>query len=221
MADAPGAVLLDVDGTLVDTNWIHTMAWARALRRHDHVVPMHRIHPLVGMGADRLVDELLGHDVPGIGDTHHEEYEALRPEVRLLPGAVDLIRSLEHAGLQVVLASSAREDELAFVRELLDVDDLLAAATSSDDAEVSKPAPDIFRAGLDRVRTAPARAVVVGDTVWDMHAAVDAGITGIGVLTGGARGAELIAAGAAEVYEDAAALSEALYESVIGSLIEG
>ena len=221
MADAPGTVLLDVDGTLVDTNWIHTLAWARALRRHDHVVAMYRIHRLVGMGADRLIDELLGHDVPGIGDTHHEEYEALRPEVRLLPGAVDLVRAVHGAGLRVVLASSAREDELAFVRGLLDVDDLLDAATSADDAEVSKPAPDIFRAGLDRVGGTPGRAVVVGDTVWDMHAATDAGMTGIGVLTGGARGEELVAAGAAEVYEDAAALAAALDESVFGSLLPG
>lgn len=212
------AVLLDVDGTLVDTNWIHTVAWARALRRCGRLVPMHRIHPLVGMGADLLVEELVGEEVPGASEAHHDEYEALRPDVRLLPGARELIRAVHDLGLAVVLASSSKEDELDFLRTLLDAEDWLSAATSSGDAEVSKPAPDIFAAALDRVGVAPERAIVVGDTVWDVQAADRAGLSTVGLLTGGTRGIELLGAGAVEVHEDPAALCRALAGSAIARL---
>lgn len=217
-SEGADAVLLDVDGTLTDTSWIHTLAWARALHRLGEDIPMHRIHPLIGMGADRLVEELLGRSVPGVGDAHHEEYVALRPEVRLLPGARELVRAIHAAGIRAVLASSAESDELEFARELLDVDGWIAGSTNSGDAEASKPDTDIFDAALRVAGVPPERAVVVGDTEWDARAACSAGIRCIGVLTGGARPRELIDAGAAEVYDDARALADGLDDSIIAAL---
>lgn len=215
-----GVVLLDVDGTLLDTNFLHTLAWARALRRNDIVVPMARILPLIGMGADRLAEELLGHGVEGIDKTHHDEFEQLRSEVRVLPGAQELVRTLAERGAQVVLATSARDDELEFFRSLLDVDDHLAASTSSDDAEQSKPDPEIFTAALHRVGAKPDGAVVVGDTVWDVKAATDAGMATVAVLSGGIDRAELEAAGAAAVYDDPADLLDHLDASPLAKLLD-
>lgn len=220
MPTAPDtAALLDVDGTLVDSNWIHTLAWSRALRSCGvEGVAMARIHPLVGMGADRLVDELLGHPVDGVSDAHHAEYERLRPDVRALPGAADLVRALHERGLAVVLASSSKEDELAFLREVLDVDAWIAGATSADDAEASKPSPDIFRAALEVAGVDPAHAAVVGDTRWDVEAASELGLPTVAVCTGGGRPGELRAAGAAEVHDDPAALLAALDDSLLARL---
>jgi HAD superfamily hydrolase (TIGR01509 family) len=209
-----GSVLLDVDGTLVDSNWIHTLAWSRALRSCGvEGVAMARIHPLVGMGADRLVEALIGRPVDGASDAHHEEYERLRPDVRPLPGARDLVRALHDRGLAVVLASSSKEDELAFLREVLEVDDWIVGATSSDDAEASKPAPDIFAAALEVAGGGP--AAVVGDTRWDVEAAAALDLPAVVVLTGGGRPGELRAAGAAEVHDDPAGLLAALDDSLL------
>jgi len=214
-----GAVLLDVDGTLVDSNWIHTLAWSRALRACGvEGVAMARIHPLVGMGADRLVEELLGHPVDGASDAHHAAYEELRPDVRALPGARDLVRALHERGLAVVLASSSKEDELEFLRQVLEVDDWVDGATSADDAEQSKPSPDIFRAALEVAGVEAADAAVVGDTRWDVQAATELGLPTVGVCTGGTRPDELRAAGAAEVYEDPTALLADLDDSLLARL---
>lgn len=213
------AVLLDVDGTLVDSNWIHTLAWSRALRSLGvEGVAMNRIHPLIGMGADRFVEELLGHPVDGAGDAHHAEYEKLRPDVRPLAGARDLVRALHERGLAVVLASSSKADELEFLREVLDVDDWIVGATSSDDAEESKPSPDIFGAALRVADVAASAAAVVGDTRWDVEAASDLDLPTVAVLTGGSREDELRAAGAAEVHDDPAALLAALDDSLLSRL---
>lgn len=216
---AHGAVLFDVDGTLVDSSWIHTVAWARAFRDVGEVVPMHRIHPLVGMGADRLIREVLGRDEPAASEAHHAEYEAMRPEVRVLPGARELVRAVHEAGLRAVLASSSKQDELDFLREVLEVEDWIAGATSSTDAEESKPAGDIFAAGLRIAGVDPGHAVTVGDTAWDVRSAAEVGLPCIGVLTGGWREAELRDAGAVEVHRDAAALLDALSSSAIAPLL--
>lgn len=214
------AVLLDVDGSLVDSSWLHTLAWHRALRRLDHAVPMYRIHPLIGMGGDRLVAELVGRDLDGAGDAHQEEYEALAGDLRALPGARDLVRAIGEAGAQPVLATSSRPQTLAPARELLDVEELLGDVTDSGDVDASKPSPDIFATALERAGVPPERAVAVGDTGWDMRSAGAAGIPAIGLLTGGWRGRELVAEGAAEVYEDAASLAEDLALSIIGRALE-
>ena len=220
MTGGPTAVLLDVDGTLLDTNHLHTVAWARALRRLGLDAPMAEIHGLIGMGGDQFIEELIGPDGPEeLTDLQHEEFLRLRPDVRVLPGATDLIRALDRAGVRVVLASSGKEDDVAFTRELLDVDAHLAGATSADDAEASKPAPDILLAALDEVHIAPSRAMLVGDSVWDVKAGQAAGIGVVGVLTGGNPRADLVAAGATAVYEGVDELAGQLDASPLARLL--
>lgn len=217
MPDTPAvAVLLDVDGTLIDSNWLHTLAWARALRRFDEDVPMHRIHPLIGMGGGQLVRELVGRDLDGAGDAHQEEYDALRPDLRLLPGGRDLVRAVHEAGARPVLATSSSPEALAPALQLLDAEKWLDEVTDAGDVEQAKPSPDIFVAALDRAGVPAQRTVAVGDTVWDIKSARAAGVAAIGLLSGGWRGSELVAEGAAEVYEDAAALAADVEGSIIG-----
>jgi HAD superfamily hydrolase (TIGR01509 family) len=197
------AALLDVDGTLVDTNYHHALAWWRAFRRHDVTVPVWRIHRHVGMGGDQLVPAL----VPGIdGDLHAaieetrgEEYAALLPEVVPLEGAPELIAELRQRGHTVVLASSSPEDELDHYLELLGARGLADAWTTKDDVERTKPAPDLVLAALEKAGT-PA-AVMVGDTPWDIEAARKADVATVCVITGGYSEQELRAAGAAAVFE--------------------
>lgn len=206
-----GVALFDVDGTLVDTTYLHTLAWWQALRRYGHDVPMAPIHRAIGMGSDRLLDEVLG---PGrahgqddaLADAHGSLcsvwYEVLRP----FDGAADLLRAVAARGWTVVLASSAAKDEVAAVRRRLAADDVIAAATSADDVDATKPAPDLVENALKAVDADPSQAVFVGDTVWDVEAAGRAGLPCIGLLTGGISRAELEDAGAHAVYEDARTL---------------
>ncbi|MGN6692989.1 MAG: HAD family hydrolase [Aquihabitans sp.] len=220
MSGDPG-VLLDVDGTLVDTNHLHVLAWSRAFRRAGRPVPMHRIHERIGMGGDRLVADLLGEDsrqAEAVTDAWAEEFHHLWPEVRLLPGAKQLVRALHLRGQRVVLASSAPADDVDRFRKLLDVDDWLAGATSSDDAEGSKPDPDIFEVAIDRFGLDPDRTVAVGDSVWDARAADRAGIGFIGVETGGTDRRVLDEEGAIRVVRDAAALTQLIDDAGIDAL---
>lgn len=215
----PVAVLLDVDGTLIDTTWIHTLAWARAFEGLGESVPMHRIHPLIGLGGERLVEEATGLPVEEAKDAHQREYLHLSADVRLLPGARDLVRAVLEAGARPVLATSSPPELLDPARELLDAEQWLAGVTDAGDVDEAKPAPDIFSAALERAEAAPDRAIAVGDTGWDMEAARAAGVRAIGLLTGGWRGSELIQAGASETYEDPAALVEHLDSSIIGQML--
>ena len=203
-------VLLDVDGTLVDTNHLHVIAWCRAFRRTGHDLPLHRIHELIGMGGDRLVATLVGEGDPAVVDAWAEEFHHLRPEVRALPGARELVRRLHELELVVVLASSAPEGDVAAFRELLDVEDWLDGATSSDDADGSKPDPDIFEVAIDRYELDVGQTVAVGDSVWDARAAAQAGIGFVGVETGGTSAAVLSDEGARLVVRDPAELVERL-----------
>ncbi len=197
------AALLDVDGTLVDTNYHHALAWWRAFRRHDITVPVWQIHRKVGMGGDQLVPAL----VPGIGDELHkaieetrgEEYAKLIGEVQALEGAHDLIAELKAREITVVLASSSPQDELDRYLDLLAARGLADAWTTKDDVESTKPAPDLVLAALEKAGTA--EAVMVGDTPWDIEAARKAGIETICVITGGYAEQELRDAGAAAVFE--------------------
>lgn len=216
-----GAVLFDVDGTLVDTTYLHTVAWWEALRQKGRLVPMSLIHRTIGMGSDQLLERLLGegHDreeAASAGAAHHALYAEYWPRLAPLEGAADLLRACAGRGWTVVLASSARGDELAVMRRAVDADDAVTAATSSDDVEASKPAPDLVRSALDHARVAPDRAVFVGDTVWDVVACSRAGVPCLGVLSGGLTRQELLEAGAAEVYEDPADLLARLDESLLG-----
>lgn len=196
-------MLFDVDGTLVDTNYLHTLAWSRALRDAGEWAPMHAIHRLTGMGGDQLVPELLGHDCEAAREARPRRYQELLGEVRAFPGAADLLRRAHASGLVVMLATSSPEDELAVSLELLDADDAICATTSADEVERSKPAPDVFEVALARGGIDPARAVAVGDSVWDIRAARAAGIGCIALESGGFSQHELSEAGAVHVYRDA------------------
>jgi len=205
------AALFDVDGTLVDTNYLHTAAWWEAFARAGHDVPMASIHRAIGMGSDRLLDALLPEDRDRAGDdiikiAHSALYQVYWPQLRPLPGAADLLRACHDAGLRVVLASSADPRELDVLREALDAEEAIDAATSAGDVESSKPAPDLVHVALDQAGTSPAQTVFVGDSVWDARACQKAGVTCIGVLSGGTSREELLSAGAAAVYGDPADL---------------
>ncbi len=205
----PG-ILLDIDGTLLDSNHLHTLAWWRAFRSLGRTYPMVTIHALIGMGGDRLVPELAGEDVAGAEDAYAEQFDDLRADLSLLPGARDLVRRLADTGARVVLASSAREEDLEHFRTVLDIDEWLTGATSSGDAEGSKPSSDIFEVAIERHDLDRHRTVVVGDTIWDAEAAGRADLAFVGVETGGTRARELVAAGAIAAYRDAEALIDDL-----------
>jgi HAD superfamily hydrolase (TIGR01509 family) len=214
MSSKPG-ILFDVDGTLVDTTYLHTVAWWEALRQHDNDVPMAEIHRAIGMGSDRILEHLLGPDRDSDADdamvkAHDILYGAWWERLRPLPGAADLLRECAKRGLSVVLASSAKEAELKQLRRVLDADDVITAATSSADAESSKPAPDILQAALDQSDVDPGNCVFVGDAVWDVKAAGKLDIPCIGLECGGTSAAELADAGAVATYRDPAALLAAV-----------
>jgi len=212
-------VLVDVDGTLLDTNYLHTLAWSRAFAELGVPVPMHAIHALVGMGGDQLVPELLHRPLDGADDAHARHYDELTDDVRPFAGAGAFLRRLHAAGLAVVLATSATADDLPRLRELLDADAAITAVVTGDDVAVSKPAPDVFVAACRAGRMDPARALVVGDTVWDVRAAAAAGLGCIALESGGTSRGDLWRAGARAVYHDVAQLSGQLRTSPIGLLI--
>ena len=197
--------ILDVDGTLVDTNYQHAIAWYRAFRRHGLVLPVWRIHRSIGMGGDQLVPGLAGDRWEAehgeeVRATEKDCYLELIEEVEPLPRARDLIERLKNEGHAVVLASSAKEDEVDHYLDLLDARDLADGWTMSDDVEVTKPAPDLVRAALDKVGGSGS-AMMLGDSTYDCEAAARAGIETIAVLTGGFSREELAGAGAGAVYE--------------------
>jgi HAD superfamily hydrolase (TIGR01509 family) len=210
----PG-VLFDVDGTLVDTTYLHTVAFWEAFRQHYVDVPMARIHRSIGMGADRIIEHLLGPDRDRdldqkIVDAHDILYGTWWERLRPLPRAADLLRACADRGLAVVLASSARKPELQQLRRVLGADDVIAAATSSNDARESKPAPDILQAAIEQSDVDPGNCVFVGDSVWDVEAAAKLDIACIGLTCGGTSAAELRDAGAVATYPDPAALLAAV-----------
>jgi HAD superfamily hydrolase (TIGR01509 family) len=203
--------VLDIDGTLVDTNYQHALAWYRAFRRHQIVLPVWRIHRHIGMGGDQVVEALtdartereLGDEIRG---AEKELYFELIDEVEPMEGARQLIAEVGRRGHLVVLASSAKEDEVERYLEVLDARELADAWTTSADVEATKPAPDLVKAAIERVGGSPEDAVMVGDTPWDVHAARAAGVQTIAVLTGGFAIEELRESGAADVFESVAEL---------------
>ena len=196
------AAILDIDGTLVDTNYQHAIAWDRAFARHGVHLPVWRIHRHIGMGGDKLIAELAGDDVEDekgddIRDAESELYGELIGEVRVIDGARELLDGLAEREIQIVLASSANADEVDHYIEMLDAGDRVRW-TTSDDVENTKPNPELVEAALEKAGTR--NAVMVGDTVWDVKAAKRAGLGTIGVLTGGFSESELTKAGAIGVY---------------------
>lgn len=206
MADTdPLIVILDIDGTLVDTNYQHALAWHRALRAHGQTVQMWEIHRHIGMGGDQIIAALVGDEVEEeAGDeiraTEGDAYGELIGEVEPMAGARDLIEDLRGDGARVILASSAKQEEVDHYLDLLDARDLVDGWTTSADVERTKPHPDLVDSALEKAGQGRA-AVMVGDSTWDVKAAEAAGIPTLAVLTGGFSEDELRQAGAAKVFE--------------------
>ena len=215
-ARVPRAAILDVDGTLVDTNYHHTLAWNRAFREQGIVVPVWRLHRHVGMGGDKYVAAVAGDEAEErVGDQVRERWEELfdelLDEVAPLEGARELMVDLKERGHVVVLASSAIETHLEAFLDLLDAREIADGWTGKDDVERSKPDPDLVAAALEKAGTR--EAVMVGDTPWDVESARRAGVDTVCVLTGGFSEAELREAGAVEVFESVSELRERLDET--------
>ncbi|MEJ7817271.1 MAG: HAD family hydrolase [Thermoleophilaceae bacterium] len=210
--------ILDIDGTLVDTNYQHAIAWYRAFREHDVTLPVWRVHRAIGMGGDQLVGALAGDDFE---DQHGDDvrasekdlYRELIDEVAPLPGAIDLVHRLDELGHSVVLASSAKEDEVEHYLDLLGVRDVADAWTSSQDVEQTKPAPDLVQSALEKSEQRDDGAVMLGDSVYDCQAAARADVPSLGVLTGGFSREELEEAGAKAVYESPAEILKSLEDT--------
>jgi HAD superfamily hydrolase (TIGR01509 family) len=214
------SAILDIDGTLVDTNYHHTLAWQRALADHGVAVPAWSIHRHIGMGGDQIVAAVAGDEAEErIGDaaraTEAEHYGGMIDAVKPLPGARDLLSELKRRNHSIVLASSAKEEEVDHYLDLLDARDLADDWTTSADVEATKPEPDLVMAALDKAGE-NGGAVLLGDSAWDSRAASRAGIPMVGVLTGGFGERELRDAGAVDVYESAADLLARIHDSPFG-----
>jgi HAD superfamily hydrolase (TIGR01549 family) len=216
----PPAAILDVDGTLVDTNYHHAIAWYRAFRQNEIVLPIWRIHRHIGMGGDQLVAALCGEEAEkergdDIRDAEKTLYFELIDEVEPLAGARELIEDLKQRGHAVVLASSAKKEEVEHYLDLLDARELADDWTTSTDVEATKPNPDLVQAALDKAGTED--GVMVGDTTWDCEAAGRAGVPAVTVLTGGFSAAELRDAGALAVYTSIEELRQGLDETPLAA----
>jgi HAD superfamily hydrolase (TIGR01549 family) len=214
------AAILDVDGTLVDTNYHHALAWYRALRSTGRVVPLWRLHRHMGMGGDQLVasvtdDEFEREHGDEARDREKAEYQKLIDDTEPLPGALDLLAALHERGCRVILASSAKQEEIEHYLEQLDATDM--PHTTSADVEATKPEPDLVLAALEKAGGHP--AVMIGDSVYDCEAAGKAGVRCFALLTGGFSEEELRESGAEDVFESLADLIAAL-DSVLGSVTE-
>jgi HAD superfamily hydrolase (TIGR01509 family) len=212
------AAILDIDGTLVDTNYHHAIAWFRAFRAQGLILPIWRIHRHIGMGGDQIVPALAGDE---FAEQHGDDvraaekdlYGELIDEVEPLDGARDLIVRIRESEGLVVLASSAKEDEVEHYLDLLDAREIVDAWTTSTDVEATKPEPDLVQAALEKVGADG--GVMVGDTPWDVEAARRAGIETLAVMTGGFAASELRDAGAREVFESVRELCERLGETAL------
>ena len=211
------AAILDIDGTLVDTNYPHAIAWYRAFLQSGETLPLWRIHRHIGMGGDQLVAALAGEDF----DAEHGDdvraaekalYMALIHEVRPLEDARELVEDLAGDGRPVVLASSAKPDEVEHYLDVLDARELADGWTDSGDVERTKPEPDLVAAAVEKAGARDG-AVMVGDSTWDCEAAGRAGIPTLAVFTGGFSEAELRDAGADGVFESLSALRAGIEQS--------
>jgi HAD superfamily hydrolase (TIGR01509 family) len=213
------AVIFDVDGTLVDTNYLHVLAWARGIRESGQTVSMSAIHRLIGMGSDHLVEELLGQESEEASQGHSRHFEELMEEIVAFPSASQLLEEVHRRGAMVVLASSASEKDMAAMMDALGPpEDAIDHVTKKDDVERSKPSPDVFQVALDATGLDPGQVLVVGDTVWDVEAATRSQLRFVGVTTGGISRQELEEAGAIAVYEDVAHLLRELDGSPLAEL---
>ncbi len=213
--------VLDIDGTLVDTNYQHAIAWYRAFRNHQIVLPVWRIHRHIGMGGDQLVAALTDEQTEEkLGDelrsAETELYGELIGEVETMEGSRELIVELKDRGHPVILASSAKGDEVDHYLDLLDARQIADGWTTSADVESTKPQPDLVRAALKCAgRERGEEAVMIGDTPWDVRAADAAGVPTLAVRTGGFGVDELSESGAIEVFESVAELCSRLDQTAL------
>jgi HAD superfamily hydrolase (TIGR01509 family) len=223
MAETPRtAVLFDIDGTLVDSNYAHVDAWCRACHAAGQDVDAWRVHRAIGMDSARLLEDILGSsdsDLASTAKEHHTAYYAEhQPALHVFAGARELLAEVARRGHAVVLATSAPESELTVLRGLLDSEDVITAVTSSEDVDEAKPSPGIIQVALDRVGVDPANAVMVGDAMWDVEASGKVGVACIAVRSGGIGADELREAGAAAVVDDVAELLRTIDDGPIGAL---
>jgi len=216
----PPAAILDIDGTLVDTNYHHALAWFRAFKQHGIVLPIWRIHRHMGMGGDQLIASLCGDDTEreqgdGIRAAEKVLYFELIADVVPLLGSRELIEDLKRRGHAVVLASSAKAEEVDHYLDLLDARELADDWTTSADVESTKPRPDLVNAAMEKAGTDD--AVMIGDTTWDVEAAKRAGVPAVTVRTGGFSEAELRDAGAVNVFDSIEELRGALDETPLAA----
>jgi HAD superfamily hydrolase (TIGR01509 family) len=218
-ATRPG-VLYDVDGTLLDTNYLQVLAWWQAFRDTGHPdVSMADCHRAIGIASAELVGHLLGDDAPDTEDVVEAKgrrYEPLRELVVAFPRVDELLAACREQGLAVVLATSGMQSDLEWMQPAIGGEDVVDGATTSADVEAAKPAPDLLQTAVADHGLDPGRTVAVGDTIWDVRAARDAGLPCIALTCGGISRAELEDAGADEVYDDPADLLAHLDDSLIG-----
>jgi len=211
------AVLFDIDGTLVDSNYLHVDAWERAAADAGFPVSSWRLHRAIGMDSAMLLETVLEGATQEQRDRakelHSEYYTGMASRLKVLPGARELLTAVAERGMRVVLATSAPENELEMLRDVLEIEDAVWSVTSSGDVETAKPEPDIVETALERGETDAAGAVFVGDSIWDVKAAAAAGVSTIGLRSGGVSEEELRGVGAIAVYDDPADLLEHLDES--------
>ena len=210
MADT---AIFDVDGTLVDTNYQHALAWFRALRRYDITRPLWRLHRGIGMGGDQFVSAVAGREVEEAhGDdlraAWQEEFEQLIGEIQPFEGAHELLAEVKARGFRLVLASSGKAEHVETFLDLVDGKALADAWTTSDDVQNSKPEPDLVSAALAKVEGAS--GIMVGDSVYDAEAAAKLAIPTLGVRTGGFSVGELQEAGVLQVFDSLVAFRHAL-----------
>jgi HAD superfamily hydrolase (TIGR01509 family) len=218
------AVIFDVDGTLIDSVDYHAKSWLWAFARHGHDIPFEEIRAQIGKGGDQLMPVFLPpEELQHIGKTLSEERDTFfkdeyLPHVRAFPMVRELFERIRADGKRIVLASSAKEDELKRYEQIANIEDLIEDSTSSDDAQKSKPHPDIFQAALARLgKIDPSRAIVIGDTPWDAEAAGKAGLKTIGVLCGGFPEGDLRDAGCVAIYSSPADLLARYDESPLAT----
>lgn len=221
MADsARRGVLFDVDGTLVDTNYLHVVAWWHAFRANGHTPSMTQLHRTVGQGSDRFVVSVLGRRADDVAAAHTDFYGPFLRELAAFPASHDLLRATKAAGLAVVLATSASAKEAGHLLRAINANEVIDCVTNKDDVEQSKPDPDIITAAIQKAGLAAEHCLFVGDTVWDVEAARRAGLDCVCVLSGGIAEEELVKAGAVAVYRDAAHLLEQFDASPLGALAQ-
>ncbi len=201
-----GCAIFDVDGTLLDTNYLHIAAWWEAFRERGLDIRSADVHRALGQDSTALVEAVIGRGDDAVIEAHSRHFAPYLGRLRPLPQAADLLRAIAGWGAQVVLATSAKPDELDLMLAALNAGDAISEVLSSADVDKAKPEPDMIQAALDAVGADPARCVMVGDAVWDVLAASRAGVPCVGLLTGGISEQELRDAGAAAIYADPAAL---------------